>query len=140
MSDITERMKTYTGTKTIKAVPMTKAEYLEYRGWDLPDGEDPNEVIMLVEYEADPKSKPNHLDHKGYISMSPLHVFELAYKPSADWKERLQIEHDELGEKCDKLVSALADHTVPEEARDILSIQFNLMNAYLQILKLRLSS
>lgn len=73
-------MKTYFGTKQIKALPMTKAEYCEYRGWAVPEGEDPDEQVMLVEYAIDPKSIPNHGDHEGYISMSPLHVFEEAYR------------------------------------------------------------
>ena len=133
-------MKTYTGTKTIKARPMTKAEYCAYRGWTVPEGEDPNEEVYLVEYAPDPKSHSNHVAHDGYISMSPKHVFDEAYKPSATYLDRLQIEHDELGEKCDKLVAALANHDVPEDQRPMLSIQFITMHAYLQILKLRLDS
>lgn len=79
MSDITEKMKVYQGTKIIKATPMTKKEYCDYRGWHVPADEDPNAKVYLVEYEADPESKPNHPDHEGYISMSPAHVFEKAY-------------------------------------------------------------
>ena len=75
-------MQTYTGTKTVKAIPTTKREYCDYRGWNVPEGEDPNEVIYLVEYAVDPKSKPNHDAHKGYITMSPKHVFDEAYKES----------------------------------------------------------
>jgi len=68
-------------------------------------------------------------------------IFEMTYdKAPKDWRERLQIEHDELGDKCDKLVNALANHDVPEDQRPMLSIQFNTMHAYLQILKLRLDS
>lgn len=72
-------MKTYIGTKVLKAKPMTKQEYCDYRGWKVPEDEDPNEPVYLVEYEPDPKSKPNHPDHKGYISMSPKFVFDKAY-------------------------------------------------------------
>jgi len=43
-----DNMKTYTGTKTIKAIPMTKQEYCDYRGWALPKDEDGSEEVYLV--------------------------------------------------------------------------------------------
>jgi hypothetical protein len=72
-------MKTYIGKKIIKAKPMTKKEYNDYRGWIIPPGEDPEEEVYLVEYPVDSQSPPNHILHKGYISMSPKHVFDKAY-------------------------------------------------------------
>ena len=72
-------MKSYTGTKTVKAMPISRENYLKYRGWDLPEGENPKDELYLVEYEADPQSKPNHANHKGYVTMSPKHVFDKAY-------------------------------------------------------------
>jgi hypothetical protein len=131
-------MKTYTGTKVIKAKPMTKREYCDYRGWNVPEGEDPNEEVYLVEYEADPSSKPNHQDHEGYISMSPKHVFDKAYKPSGTHIERLAIEKNELDKKLTSLSKALFDNNVPVEARPILVEQMNAMSAYLLILYRRL--
>jgi len=78
---------------------------------------------------------------KGELYPCKPDIFEMTYdKAPKDWRERLQIEHDELGDKCDKLVNALANHDVPEDQRPMLSIQFNTMHAYLQILKLRLDS
>lgn len=81
-------MLDYIGTKKIKAVLTTKREYYDYRGWNVPEDEDPNEEVYLVEYEVDPKSKPNHDSHRGYISMSPKHVFEKAYNLIEDNKEQ----------------------------------------------------
>ena len=81
---ISEQMKTSIGTKVVKSYPMTKKEYCDYRGWAVPEGENPDEPVYLIEYEADPKSKPNHIDHKGYISMSPKHVFDKAYKSNGE--------------------------------------------------------
>jgi len=72
-------MQKYTGTKTLYAKPMTKAEYNTLRGWEMPVDEDPNEEGYLVEY-AD-GGKPNHPDFLGYISWSPKDVFERSYKP-----------------------------------------------------------
>ena len=70
----------YIGTKIIKATLITKKEYCDYRGWEVPSDEDPNEEVYIVEYAADPKNKPNIEGHEGYVSMSPKHVFEKAYK------------------------------------------------------------
>lgn len=134
-----ERMVTYTGTKTIKATPMTKAEYLDYRGWNLPDGEDPEEEIYLVEYEVDPKSEPNHKNHEGYISMSPKHVFDKAYKVCETYMDRLKIEESDLDDKVTKLKTALFEKTVPEKSMEILKGQLRVMTEYLDILNQRIS-
>ena len=42
-------MKHYIGTKTVMAQPMSRGAYNKYRGWELPDDEDPNDEGMLVE-------------------------------------------------------------------------------------------
>ena len=131
--------KVYIGKKTIKAFPMTKGEYCAYRGWDVPEDEDPNEEVYLVEYEADPKSERNHPDHKGYISMSPKHVFDEAYKPANDWYDRLIIEHAELKERYDALVLALSEDKVPKSEEDIFTIQATAMHTYLTVLEIRIN-
>ena len=33
-------MQQYVGTKIIKAEPMTRGEYNQYRGWQIPENED----------------------------------------------------------------------------------------------------
>lgn len=133
-------MTTYTGTKTVKAVETTKKEYNDYRGWDVPEGEDPDEVIYLVEYEADPESKLNHQDHKGYITMSPKHVFDKAYKSSGTYLERLIGETEDLKEKMEKLSFAIDNKKVPEDQIDILTLQFSAMTSYYMILMQRLKA
>jgi hypothetical protein len=132
-------MTQYTGTKNIKAVLTTRAQYCDYRGWTLPEDEDPNEEIYLVEYEADPSSKPNHPNHEGYISMSPKHVFEKAYQRSGSYLDRLIIERNELAVKISKLSTALINESVPAEQSDILTAQLTVMNSYLTILNYRLN-
>lgn len=67
------------GTKRIMAVPMTRATYNGYRGWELPADEDGNDEGYLVEYMDGGRS--NHPDHEGYISWSPADVFESHYQP-----------------------------------------------------------
>lgn len=70
------------GTKRITAMPMTLGAYNEYRGWTMPENEDPKAAGYLVEYPYDEQTVPNHENHVGYISWSPAHVFEDAYQAS----------------------------------------------------------
>ena len=71
-------MKTYIGIKAVNATPMTRAEYNDYRGWKLPENENGSDEGFLVEY-AD-GGKPNDPRHAGYISWSPVEVFNNAYR------------------------------------------------------------
>ena len=61
-------MKQYIGTKIIHAKPMTRGEYNTFRGWPIPNDENPADDGYLVEYSD------------GYISWSPVKQFEEAYK------------------------------------------------------------
>lgn len=89
-----EQMKQYTGTKTVKAMPMTMGEAYERKL--LKEGVRPSECKTdkagyLVEYEG------------GYQSWSPADVFEKAYKPSETRLDRLHIECDELRARSKEL-------------------------------------
>ena len=72
-----ENMKKYDGTKELKAIPMNKEEYCQYRQWEVPSNENPKEEGYLVEYLDG--GKPNDERHLGYISWSPKDVFEKTY-------------------------------------------------------------
>lgn len=72
-------MKLYIGTKVISSTPMTRAEYNEYRGWDLPGNEDGMDDGYLVEYRDG--GKANDSRHAGYISWSPKAQHDAAYRP-----------------------------------------------------------
>ena len=76
-------MPLFIGTKLIHAIPMTRGEYNEYRGWNQPSDEDPEEPGFLVEYVDGGDS--NHPNHEGYISWSPEHVFKSAYSSNGNW-------------------------------------------------------
>ena len=58
--------KTYIGTKIIRALPMTRQEYNDYRGWQLPADENGDDEGYLVEYVDG--GKANDPRHDGYIS------------------------------------------------------------------------
>lgn len=86
-------MKQYTGTKTVKAMPMTMGEAYERKL--LKEGRRPSECETdkagyLVEYED------------GYQSWSPKDVFDAAYKPSETFLEHLDNECDEIDARSDK--------------------------------------
>lgn len=60
-------MKNYIGFKLIKAEPMLLGQYNDFKGWKIPDNEDPLREGYKVSYPD------------GYISWSPKEVFERAY-------------------------------------------------------------
>lgn len=70
--------QTYLGCKIVKAIPMTRSEYVEFRGWELPVDEDGNDEGYQVEYTDG--GKPNIAGRDGYISWSPKEQFENAYR------------------------------------------------------------
>ena len=94
-------MEQYTGTKNILARPMNRADYNDYRGWDLPADEEGSDEGYLVEYTDGGAS--NHPDHEGYISWSPAVVFDKAYNPSGTHVERMAIELRDLTDRILKL-------------------------------------
>ena len=74
-------MQTFIGTKIIKATPMDRREYNQYRGWDLPKDENGNDQGFLVEYQDG--GPANDQRHEGYISWSPADVFHGHYQMTA---------------------------------------------------------
>ena len=61
-------MTKYIGTKVILAKPMTRGDYNTYRGWTIPENENPADEGYLVKYSDD------------YESWSPKEQFERAYR------------------------------------------------------------
>lgn len=119
-----EWMKQYTGTKTVKAIPMTMGEAYEHKL--LKEGVRPSECETdkagyLVEYED------------GYQSWFPAEPFEKAYKLSETFLDRLCIEYSELMERAEKCNDFLASDKVKELGRTsqaLLSVQSGLMYQY----------
>ena len=60
----------YIGTKRIQTVPMTRGEYNKYRGWTMPENENPDEEGYFIRYPD------------GCQSWSPKKQFEDAYRKS----------------------------------------------------------
>jgi hypothetical protein len=128
-----EEMKQYTGTKTIKAMPMTMGEAYERKL--LKEGVRPSECETdkagyLVEYEG------------GYQSWSPAEPFEKAYKLSETFLDRLCIEYTELMERAEKCNDFLASNKVKvldRTSQALLSVQSGLMYQYSFVLGDRMS-
>lgn len=80
-------MKTYIGTKIIEAKPMTRGDYNVFRGWKIPEDENPEDRGYLVKYPD------------GYISWSPKEVFEEAYRECDSMPFGLAIEAIKKGKR-----------------------------------------
>lgn len=123
-----EQMKQYTGTKTVKAMPMTMGEAYERKL--LKDGVRPSECETdkagyLVEYEG------------GYQSWSPAYVFEKAYKPSETFVNRMLLELEDLEKrmyKCDNFLSSDEFSALDALSRALLTVQRGLMGQYYLVL------
>ncbi len=88
-------MNTYIGVKVINAKPMTRQEYNDLRGWQLPADENGADEGFLVEYQDG--GKANHPDFAGYISWSPADVFEKSYRTISGLTFGMAIEALKLG-------------------------------------------
>lgn len=71
------KMKIAIGVKMVALIAMTLGEYNSYRGWDIPEGEDPDQEGYLIEYLG--QGKPNHPNHDNYVSWSPIDVADESY-------------------------------------------------------------
>jgi len=140
-------MERFIGTKVVLAVPMTRAEYNGYRGWQLPADENGADQGFLVEYQDG--GKANVHGHAGYVSWSPKEQFELAYRARpivpglAPHQQRVVDEQRELD---DKRAALEAFTTTPiymklsAIERAHLQVQYEAMTVYSHILGLRIAA
>lgn len=90
-------MTQHIGVKLINAFPMTRQAYNDFRGWQLPAGENGEDEGYLVEYLDG--GKPNTDRFDGYVSWSPKEVFEKAYRPVSGLSFGLAIGSVKTGQK-----------------------------------------
>lgn len=90
-------MKTYIGTKLIRAIAMTRLTYNQFRGWVLPSDENGADEGYLVEYLDG--GKPNTKQYMGYVSWSPKEQFEQAYRPTTGLTFGLALEALRMGKQ-----------------------------------------
>lgn len=105
-------MKHFIGIKEVDAKPMTRGEYNEYRGWQIPADENPADEGYLVKYSD------------SYESWSPKEAFDKAYSEydgtgllstidgmrSPDYKERFKAEVRQLEIRTEKLFAIIEKH------------------------------
>lgn len=77
----------YIGTKTIHAERMNLGDYNDFRGWKIPENENPNREGYIVRYED------------GYVSWSPKEVFEVSYRRTNGMNFGLATEAAKQGKK-----------------------------------------
>ncbi|MFR7761621.1 MAG: crAss001_48 related protein [Eubacterium sp.] len=138
-------MRKYVGTKIIEAKEMNRGDYNKYRGWTIPENENPNDEGYLVRYSD------------GYESWSPKKQFEDAYRnydekklpstailmQSSDYKERFKAEYLQLVIRYKGLKAMLEkwdNGTLPFKPtcpRSTYNIQIKAMRDYIAILEAR---
>ena len=135
-------MEKYIGIKQVEARPLTLGSYNEYRGWKIPDNEDPNREGYLVKYDT------------GYESWCPKEEFEKANISSVGldmtakfehpYQQRVQEEVLELNEKLCKLADFIYNNsffsTLDIEEQERLKLQELAMIAYFRILAKRIGN
>ena len=140
-------MNHYFGGKIVKAVPMTRQEYNDYRGWSLPADEVGEDKGFLVEYIDG--GEPNHSNHQGYISWSPEAVFKNSYLDMGDvahlqpHQQRVVAEKVELEDRLTKLnafVQSVRFATVDSDERSRLLTQVQVMSMLLSVLEERIAA
>lgn len=135
-------MKKFKCVKEVLAKPMTRGEYNAYRGWAIPDTENPEDEGYLVEYPDSPSDDMPH-GHKCYISWSPKEVFEKGYYATHTYHERLSLEYSELVERIPKLFNFITADESPYHSLDTteqlaLRKQYTAMTTYALMLAQRM--
>lgn len=83
-------LEMFMGTKTIHAGQISKKEYCDFKGWQVPENEDPNEIGYLVAYSDD------------YVSWSPAVPFQEAYRTNGKLTFGHAIEAAKQGHKVSR--------------------------------------
>lgn len=130
-----KEMIQYTGTKTVKACPMTLGDAEKYLNRHIDSTAVENREAApgyLVDYGE---------DGDGYQSWSPKEVFEKAYRKSENYIDRMKIEHDEMKQRYLKgrdFSFSQQFRELPEYERKLLASQLYRMEGALYILARRI--
>ena len=134
-------MKSYIGTKIIRATSMNRQAYNDLRGWTVPEDENPHDEGYLVEYMDG--GTPNMPGFDGYISWSPKAQFEAAYVEMRDvsglepHQIRVVGEKAELDYKRAKLIAFIqspAFASIETAEKNRLTRQLTFMDDYSAVL------
>lgn len=140
-------MKLFLSSKLVAAKPMALGEYNAYRGWTIPDNEDPAREGYLVEYIG--SGDKNHDNHDHYISWSPKETFDAGNIPVGGEEAlalppHLQRLAAEFAQQVDRLTKLQGFYGTPiheslsaEEKADLV-LQDTLMSRLNEVLDRRL--
>lgn len=122
--------KTYTDTKTIKAVPMD-VKHAKGAGANAP-----NQYFEIDNASYDPSAEGYLVIYAdGYRSWSPKKAFEDAYRVSETYIDRMKIELADLNERICKATRAINTFgQISNDERWSLSEQLDVMQKYADIL------
>lgn len=131
-------MIAFAGASLVHAATMTRQEYNDYRGWQLPEGENGNDVGYIIEDRA---GKKNTEELDGFVQWLPKDEFLRKFSPAETPQDRVRLEQRELYTKLDALENFL-DEGQPSfinyEQWEQLNFQSEAMHTYNQILLNRL--
>ena len=121
---------------------MTKKEYNDYRGLELPKNENPEEQGYLVEYQ-NTKQPPNDSRHLGYISWLPKNLIESETSDAIPpYQQRVIEEKIELDFRLQKLQDFIGTnnkfYSLSVADQQTMQEQANAMKLYANILHYRI--
>ena len=132
-------MVAFAGTSLVYAATMTRQEYNDYRGWQLPEDENGKDVGYILEDRAGQKNT-EQLD--GFVQWLPKDEFLRKFASAETPQDRVRLEQRELNEKLDALENFL-DKGQPSfidgEQWALLQEQQKHMDAYNDVLVKRIA-
>ena len=132
-------MVAFAGTSMVHAATMTRQEYNDYRGWQLPEGENGSDVGYIIE---DREGKKNTEELKGFVQWLPKDEFLRKFSSAQTPQDRVRLEQRDLYDKLDKLENFLdkgQPDFIDDEQWDLLKEQQKHMDAYNDVLTKRIA-
>lgn len=138
IEEIKSSLRTYIGTKQIKAFPMSWGDYCKLRGFEIGD-KHPNTIGYIVEYPLTEDSTPNVEGFDGYVSWSPVKAFEEAYMVAEHETHLIRIEMDRTRKEIERLEKILEEESkrfsVLDTKGQLIGIKIQILKSYLLTLK-----
>lgn len=135
---IKANLRTYIGTKQIKAFPMSWGDYCKLRGFEVGD-KHPNTIGYIVEYPLTEDSTPNVEGFEGYVSWSPVKAFDEAYMVAEHETHLIRIEIDRTRKEIERLEKKLEEKSkrfsVIDTKGQLIDIKIKILKSYLLTLK-----
>lgn len=138
IEEIKLSLRTYIGTKQIKAFPMSWGDYCKLRGFEVGE-KHPNTIGYIVEYPLTEDSIPNVEGFDGYVSWSPVKAFEEAYMVAEHETHLIRIEISRTRKEIERLEKILEVESkrfsVLDTKGQLIGIKIQILKSYLLTLK-----